>query len=416
MMNVCELKKLANELKSTIDLEKAAEEERNCVSRLMELLDPLDDKNEFEPEKSVLIQEIINDCWDWIVHHLPCTTWQNDPRVLPWLKFQRELSLKGLLDTDSHHPILYQVLENDYNAVAGNVLNIVALMPLFIRASRMTGYAEISKLDNYPLLRLNAAIEARRPQETDKFKDIIFLLRTAFYLIHHQCTVKQLALMPHLIYFRYPTTDEERRSELAIFNCLTTKIVPCLEFFRKSEDYIDTRAMNTIKELHNVAPLIPSGRQEFIRATSVNCWIYNFIQKSRLTTMIGESELLKETHRLLKVDFATQKSKSFEDALNFAHTVKSQLRTLTNEEAPLVSSAIRLFSLKKYIKQREDDPSEKHFFLSFSRKTKCDAAEKIRSNLLGRQVQLGFFEALAVKQGRLKQMLDDDEIVDLKCS
>lgn len=95
----------------------------------------------------------------------------------------------------------------------------------------MSGYARLDELDNcYPLLRLNECFSAKRSQETQKLKDILFLLQSSFYLIYKHCTVAQLHLIPYLIYFRQNTTDEERRSELAMFKTLTEKATDCLNF------------------------------------------------------------------------------------------------------------------------------------------------------------------------------------------
>ncbi|AWN73648.1 hypothetical protein LEAN103870_10285 [Legionella anisa] len=407
-MKVYELKKHVEELlKSKIDPLKTPREIIGFISKLVEILEPLEDKSEFYPGMMPPVKNLIDQFWYWVVGNVPYEQWKEGTYVIPWLSLQRLLVKEGLLAADFHHPVLYEALKNQFNHLAGNRLKITELMPLLIRAGRMLGYMDPTE-NGYPFVRLHAGIAARMPQEITKIKDIMFLLRSAFYLIYKYCTVEQLTLMPFLIYFRNLTTDEERRSELAIFNYLTQNTADCIEFFNTYDEYIDTRSITLIDALQNVSAWMPTKRPDFLNATNRSRWIYPFIQQVRLAA--GDdlgNDLINSTLHLLELDFATRKDQSFTGALSFTAAVKRQAQVLTNEEAKLVHSATCLFCLEKYIKHRVEDPlGDKHSFLSLSGETKCHAAEKRMSAILGRPTRFGFFETLAINQGRLKKLID----------
>ncbi len=404
-MKVCELKLRVDELKSNIVPLTSPRDIIDFASKLDEIVGPLEDERDVHPEMMPPVKELMNQFWHWVVCNLPYEQWKNGTHVASWLSLQQSLIKAGLLGADFHHPILYEVLENHFNQLAGKGLRITELMPLLIRASRMLGYANHNEAD-YPFVKLNAGIAAQKPQEIAKIKDIMFLLRSVFYLISRYCTLEQLTLMPFLIDFRYSTTDEERRSELAIFNWLTQNTAECLEFFNTHDQYIDTRSITLIESLQNVTDLIPTARGDFLRATNRSRWIYHFIQQARVCEGGTEDDLIESTLHLLDQDFSTQKDQSFASVLNFTAAVNKQARMLAGWEAKVVHSAIFLFCLEKYIKQRKEDARDKHSFLSLSGETKRQAAEKRKSVVLGKPVRFGFFETLAINQGRLKKLID----------
>ncbi|KTD55962.1 hypothetical protein Lsai_2092 [Legionella sainthelensi] len=418
-MKVGEFNRLIDELEEKILLEKSVDEVIRLVTRIKELAKMYDEEHDVPSEMIGSVQEIIHQFWSWSAHHLSFEQWHNDALVIPWLTFQKQLFKAGLLERDFHHSLLFQELKNRYDSVSDNQLKSTELLSLLTCASRMSGYARLDELDNsYPLLRLNECFSAKRSQETQKLKDILFLLQSSFYLLYKHCTVAQLHLIPYLIYFRQNTTDEERRSELAMFKTLTEKATDCLNFFHMQKDYIDTRSLKMVDALSQVAHLIPNRRGDFLQITNHCRWIYPFIQKSRIDLIMNDDVLLDETLRLLELDFDTQKDKSYPAALDFTAAAQKQIRTLTSREAKLVHTAITLFSLDKYIKQRQEDIRPKHSFLSLSRATKCQAAEKWKNSIRGMPLSIGFFEKMALNQGRLKQLIEslDEQERELKVS
>ncbi|AMP90765.1 hypothetical protein [Legionella pneumophila] len=413
-MKISELKKMVAELNKEVSGEAHCANIINLAGNLSEIIEYFEQDEHVSPELIYKIETVIYEFWKIVSNTLPYEEWQNSIQVAPWLTLQRSLVKAGLLPTDFHHPILYQHLKEHYEKLGNSPLGIDQLLPLLIRSSRMTGYAnkDPHSLDIYPHSQLNKQIEAKRPQELAKLKDILCLLRASFYLIYHYCTIEQLALIPYLIYFRNPTTDEERRSELAIFNWLTQKTADCLEFFKINEDYIDTRSLRQINELGSLRPFIPTARGDFIKLTNKEHWIYPFIQ-SRTNTPSSEFDLLNDTVNWIDTDFETEKVKSYQAALEFAHTVKKQASILTQRERKLVHAALYVFCLDKYIKQRKEDPRLRCTPFSLSGETKCRAAEKKQQEILGKPVKFGFFENLALNEGRLKNLTKTFETPEL---
>ncbi|HAT8178856.1 TPA: hypothetical protein JA361_05130 [Legionella pneumophila] len=404
-MKISELRKIVAELNKEVSSKVTCTNIINLAANLSEIIEYFEQDEHVGPELIYRIEAVICEFWKLVSLTLPYEEWQSSIQVAPWLTLQQSLSKAGLLPTDFHHPILYRHLKDHYESLGRSQLGIDQLLPLLIRCSRMTGYAnkEPQSLYIYPHSQLNKQIEAKRPQELAKLKDILCLLRSIFYFIHHCCTIEQLALIPYLIYFRNPTTDEERRSELAIFNWLTQKPTDCLEFFKTNEDYIDTRSFRQINELGPLRPSIPTARGDFIKLTNKEHWVYPFIQ-SRTNTPSSEYDLLNDTVNWLDTDFATEKDKSYHAALEFANTVKKQASILTQREKKIVHSALYVFCLDKYIKHRKEDPRPRCTPFSLSGETKCRAAEKKQQAILGKPVKFGFFENLSLNEGRLKTL------------
>ncbi|WP_454785233.1 hypothetical protein [Legionella sp. WA2024007413] len=415
-MKVSELKLRMGELKSSIELLEFPKEIVELVSRQTEMLALLEDQKEVDSNVMLLVKELINQFWLWVIRNVAYDQWATGTHVRPWLLFQKSLAKANLLEADFLHPILYEKLYNHFDDLAENRLRVTELMPLLISASRMLGYKEVTE-NNYPLERLNARISSEKPQVIANIKDVMFLLRTIFYLIHRYCTFEQCSLLPSLIYFRSHTTDEERRSELAIFNWLTQNTVECTQFFNTHNQYIDTRSIKLIEALQRVAHFLPSLRVEFLSATNQSRWLYPFIQQTRLEQKDTENSLIEKTFHLLETDFKTQKDKSLAASLSFVSEVNRQARILTNPEAKIVYSATYLFCLEQYKKHREKDLRDKHSLWSLSGDTKCQAAEKKKLVVLGKPVRFDFFETLAINQGRLKKIvnfLDEKQSLELE--
>lgn len=400
------LKKFVVELKSRIESEKHSNAEISFVARLTTILDALDDEEELTSTLIAPINELIDEFWDWALHNLPDAQWQESTEIAPWLDLQKLLVNERLLTANSHHPVVYLELKNRYNQVDNNALEINKLLPLLIRCSRMLGYARPQELDDYPLGKLSRLIQAKKPQEKEKLDDILFYLRTTFYLIHRYCTAEQLALLPFLIHFRTATTDEERRSELAIFNCLNENIIECIQFFLAHKYSINMRSLQKHEELKSVNTLIPSRLQDFIAATNEYQGIYFFIQQI-ITKQTAEE--LDELVRLLETDFTKHPDQSYTGAQQFAHTIKRHLPTLTEREAILLHNASYLFCLEHYKIDRKEDPLFRHSALSLSTETKQSAVEKKQLSIRGIPVAYSFFEKLALKQGRLKSLVESFE-------
>ncbi|KTC89627.1 hypothetical protein OQJ18_08405 [Fluoribacter dumoffii] len=415
-MKVYQLRILIDELKNTSLSLKAPLETRALKLKMDDLLDRYEEEEDVTPEMVRSLKGIINQFWKGVLRIIPCEQrelWTITPFVEPWLKFQCALASAGLLEADFHHLGVHQELQNYYTSlsVKGDPLNVNKLIPLIICAARMLGYAENHELENYPFSKLSQKISANRPQEIEKIEDIMFLLRTLFYLMHKHCTVEQIALLPSLIHFRYPTTDEERRSELAIFNWLTQQVSGCAQFFSTYDRFINMRSIREIDALHHITDLLPTGRRNYLKATDTNRWIYSFIAKFRCEPLFEKDneEAIEETIRLLKVDFSSNRDNSLSQILDFANSVKNQERLLPGWEAKIVHAALYAFCMEKYTDQFAADKHPKDTFSARCgwELLKCNAAEKRKlAAASGKPVKLGFFESLAANQGRLKKLID----------
>lgn len=405
-MQVGALKKFVVELQSRMESEKHSDAAISFVARQTTVLAALDDDEELNSTLIPPIKELIHEFWDWALHNLPYTQWQNSTEVAPWLELQELLVKARLLTADIHHPQVYLELKNRYHQVDNNTLELTQLLPLLIRCSRMLSYAKQQELDDYTLGKLSNLIQAKRPQEKEKLDDILFYLRTIFYLIHRYCTAEQLALLPFLIHFRTATTDEERRSELAIFKCLDEHIIECIKFFLAHKYSINMRSLQKHEELKSVGTLVPSRLQDFIAATNEYQGIYFFIQK---IIMKQSTEKLDELVRLLEADFTKHPDQSYTGAQQFAHSLKMHLPVLSEKEAIFLHDAAYFFCLEHYKIERQEDPLFRHRPLSLSSETKQSAVEKKQLSLRGIPVAYSFFEEIALKQGRLKGLVESFE-------
>lgn len=418
-MKVGEFKKQIDELRSSVSLLKTPMDASDLVAKLSELVAPFGDQIDIQPDMMPPVKELLKQFWNRVIRTIPCehsNQWNTSACVKPWLALQRSLVNADLLHADFHHPMMFEELKSRFYhlSATSNSLKCMELISLLKSTSRMLLYAELDELKNYPVAKLNEKIIANRPQEIEKLQDIIFLLRSTFYLMYQHCTLEQLALMPALIYFRIPTTDEERRSELAIFNWLTKDINACVQFFNINDRYINLRSIKEVDALHHVAHLLPTGligRKNFLRATDASCWIYPFIHRFRGNPDFLEDKeaALEETLRLLKKDFNRQNDKSLIGVWDFALSVKMYERILTGSEAKIVHSAIYALCMEKYIGQFNvgAQPQESFSLRAEWESVKRQAAEKSKmAAVYGKTERLGFFETLAVNQGRLKKLIN----------
>ncbi|MFO2936302.1 hypothetical protein SCR11_00385 [Legionella pneumophila serogroup 1] len=155
-MKISELKKMVAELNKEILLNVSRAEIIRLASNLSGIIEHFDEKEDVGPELMRQVEAIICEFWKLVSLSLPYDEWQNSIQVTPWLTIQRSLSKAGLLPTDFHHPILYQQLKEHYEKLGHSPLGIDQLLPLLIRSSRMTGYAnkDPQSLDTYPYAQL----------------------------------------------------------------------------------------------------------------------------------------------------------------------------------------------------------------------------------------------------------------------
>lgn len=397
-----------NALGAFLEGDGEGEEVFSLVLQLGALLQDLSDESPVYPELMVEVRLILDQYWAWVAKNIAHESWQKGEEVSPWLHLQKQLSRAGLLESDYHHPILFRVLARQYLSLGQSQLELDKLLFMLTRSGRLISYVERGGSPGYPMVQLNASIaKIERLQlghEVGKLKAKTTILVTLFYLLHRCCTVEQLALIPPLIYYRLHTTDEERNSELAIFTSLCSDIPVWQAFFARNNCYVDTKAFRDEACLKDLAPLIPTARMALLHAVDNTRWIYSFIYQSRQLKLLDENQLLAHTIELFRKEFATLQDRSYSAALDFAAETRRQINCLTEREANLVHDALYTFCLYVYEEERPKDKFANPF--APSGKTKCNAAEKKRKDLAGFPIKYGFFEVIALKQGRLGALVN----------
>lgn len=193
-------------------------------------------------------------------------------------------------------------------------------------------------------------------------------------------------------------TDEEKiiaSSTIYLF-CLDKYVLE----HQKMDEQTSADDSPTIKAAKS---LIVDFRQKFqFSAIPDNPWLLVFQQRS--STLLGKDDiqLLRYAEQLFTIQFDNQEDKSYSAAMKFSAEIKKEYQELSEKESDLVHDALHSFCLKQYALDRRSDKQE-HSKLSFSADTKCNGALKQRSSILGYAHQgMGFFERMALKQGRLK--------------
>lgn len=404
-----EFKKEVEKLAHFIQENDYPEVVRKLVLSLDNLLKPLDDEGEVTPELMAKVCPIVDEFWHWVRQTLPCKKWQEGAEVKPWLTVQEKLAKAGLIAANYHHPQLYKQLAEQCDRLGDGQLALTKLISLLKPCGRLIGYAELSELGNYPLDRVNASIahseKLKLRHEIGKQKNKITLIAAIYYLIHHHCTVAQINLLHPLIYFRLSTTDEERRSEQAIINCLFNQSVNWQILFANKAVYIDVRERGINDCLKEISHLLPKSNHGFINALNEKRWIYAFIRQCRKSHLLEEGDLITYTMQLFQTDFLTLKDSSYMAALDFSALVRRKTPSLTAKELGIVHCALYVFCLSEYERDRKVDPRPDSYYL-FSGATKCNAAVKKQQFLMGLNPKFGFFEAMALKQGRLNSLIN----------
>ncbi|KTD18713.1 Uncharacterised protein [Legionella lansingensis] len=344
---------------------------------------------------------VLNEFWRWVATNLPSEEWITASEVQPWIDFQKKLIEHGL--QDANEPQKYQLLVK--TACGNGQLDIARLVTLLMMCARMLGYAQEGKLADYPLGKIREIIATYLPpHEKDKYKNIITMLVSLFLLLNQHCSDDQLDILPQLIDSRPLTTDEERRSELAIVQCLTKRVLLSRSFFKQHRDYIDSRETRVNPDLKAFQALLPKLEVNFLLALDRFSWSEIFVIESKSFT--SEGERFKLTVQALLDDFACSKDHSYLACLPFARKIKKDVAALPEKEKDFIHQALHVFCLHVYENDRRNDPRSGGFF---SGETKRSAALKKIQEAIGESVSLSFMEFLATKQGRLSQVIAEFE-------
>ncbi|MFT4059755.1 MAG: hypothetical protein QM652_09420 [Legionella sp.] len=402
-MKIREFKKLVLKLRKNPSL--VEEYSETVLSFTTQLSEKLAEDYKLNSELMQPLVKILDKFWDRIIYQHRYDEWQNIPLIHLWLNFQHSLQAAELLARD-YHP-LFTKLHDKANPPDHNLLEVNLLLKLLKSCCRSIGYTIPEASEHYPWQRLEEKIKGSISHEQEKAEDNISLLRIIFHLLYHRYTAEQLELIPYLIFYYPATTDEERKSEIAIFNWLYKNAPNCLEFFSKYDERVNGRIYNKYKEvLQPIWALIPTNRLTLIKETAKTHWLYLFIHKVRTQPLQNENDLFYEIKILLTANFSIQKDKSYTAALNFANAIKAHAKKLSVHETKILDVAIYSFLLGIYL------TIDKNNFFSFWTNTKKAAAEKKQSEAMGKKFNYSLLESIALSEGRLNQIVQNYEPID----
>ncbi|STX49086.1 Uncharacterised protein [Legionella hackeliae] len=381
-----EVKSIQDLIKPLVNLSKDLEHEKLSVILAL--------KKEIYP--------LLEDFWLSVTTTLPSSDWQTSPRVKPWIDFQEALKKEGWEDAD--HPQRYQELAKRFSASDG-VVNCANVLNLLKESTRMLSYTSQEAVNNYPLGKLTKEIIARKSHmyEKEKQQSIVTMLSILFYIFHHYCTAEQLEILPLLCQYRLLTTDEERLSESATIQYLTQQISASQLFFITHKNYIDPREWNTNANITALATLLPKNCTEFKKKLEQVPWIKILLKQCSEDDK--QQAVIKGAKQLLD-NFTSLENHSYAAALSFSAAVKRQEMMMSKEQHALINAILYIFCLQVYNKERRNGADR---FFGFSGETKCNAAVKKIDEITGATTKFGVWEYLALKQGRLGELVTDYE-------
>ncbi|KTD17944.1 hypothetical protein [Legionella jordanis] len=319
-----------------------------------------------------------------------------------WLNFQQNLVAGGF--KEAANPQQYHELAAQFTK--GFQLDLDHFLKLIINCCRMLGYADPDELASYPLGKLAAHISERRHlgHEFEKLKSIVTILAMLYKLVDNYCTAEQIELLPKLLRVRLGTTDEEIRSEQALFFCLTERKLHCLNFFSRHQDFLSLREIRLNHELQALKAYMPNNEAALRAQVKKPNWTKVFLSgmkqyKSGEIGLRGWAEELEEY-------FLNWHDKTYLASFEFAQAVKKEVST-KQVDAEFTHAILYIFCLLRYNAARRKEGAGG--FFSFSEETKCNTALKKIANLVGEAPELGWKHMMALKQGRLKELSSEFE-------
>lgn len=420
-MKISELKEIIEKFAPSV-----ASEHKKYAERLLNLFDAenIDSLvSSSNPEDLLMkatkkaIYAIFTDFWQEIVTHLPEEQWESTKEVQPWCQLQNELINRGF--EDAHHPQLYQQYARTFSLINLNVdsqvdskgeskaapkVDLKSLVELLILAARLIGYATEKEIDGYPDKKITENIinKSAIEHEKQKLKIEVTMLAVLSILLNEHCCAEQIVLLKKLSTYRPLTTKEEKTSEQKIITWLTAQPFSCQAFFTLlCKDYFD-RSQPMVNGFTDLLKLLPSKNNAILTSLCEPQWLKILLKRCK--SSVSEIDIGGE----LFLDFATLKNHSYQAALSFTHSLKSQLESLNKTDRIKLNQLLYSFCLHAYERDRKNDPNSSGFF-SFSQQTKLNTALKKIKSLNNIPTEFGFKERLALKQGRLGDLTSEFE-------
>jgi hypothetical protein len=372
---------------------------KDFCEKLTHLFDELDD-DEVNFALINSINTIITDFWRKACEE-DVPDWQANPFISPWLKLASDLREMGC-KPDAHHRYFYQHFQREYDQSGDGKISAGLFIGVIKSCCRMIGYADRFALEGYPLSKLEQQItraeQLKQSHTLDVCKARVTALSVIFYIFYHHCSERQREILPHLLHYRTPTTDEERRSEKALIRTLVNNAQAVSFFFVQRSNYVEGRELNENHSLQALKRLIPASKAALLTAILGKFWH----QISGNITSKPDN-LTEAFIKTLTGNFELQNDKSYSGALSFAAQVIHQSEGMSLSIVSNLLSALYIFCLQRYIDLRKSEPATESLW-QFSSSTKCNAARKLQLGEMGAAVALSTKEFLACNEGRLKEL------------
>lgn len=385
-------------------IEIFALERENCLlskafcDQLTALFDALNEDDEVNLALINSISSVITAFWHQALEgNAPYSV------INPWLELGDALKEVGCLLPNPHHPYFYRRWQLDYDKNGDGKILAEQFLPIIMSCCRMIGYVNERDLQGYPLPYLENKISRAKQLKfrhlEESCEGFVTSLSVIFYILNHHCSKKQQEILQNLIHYRAFTTSEERRSESALLTTLIDNPGDVLNFLLENKDYVEGRVLlnNSLKTLKG---LIPESRAELIAKTTGKCWYYKIIHS---INTIAPRHLVEIFSKILTESFASQKARTYPDALAFADHVIQASEDFSPFVGDSILSAAYVFCLQQYINLRKAEPAAESMW-EFSSATKCNAARKLLKEETGTPSGLSPKEFFASNQGRLKDL------------
>ncbi|KTD45918.1 hypothetical protein Lrub_2715 [Legionella rubrilucens] len=392
-MTVGDLKKALQELieayqqmKWTLGVDRA--------TGILEALSGLDETSAVDEEEKKLLRQMIKNNWQDVIVTLKPDQWERDAKVLPLIRFQKQLEAQKMIPVNDHHSLCFKEVIDRFNQSPG-LFKAETLSALLQSTCRVIGYAEHEEMDCYPSARLKKRAESSSPGAKANLDMSITSMAALFYLLYYQTSEARVELIPFLIDYRERTTDEERRSESAMLRFLRNTPYRAVELIKQMEHRISYHILLKEKEFEAIRPLLPALRKTFLKVLSPDLWHFKANQDRGIDDVI--------TRKVALCNAITAQFKAMAVPYYGIETLCQQIKgqeglLLSPKDRELLDESLALFKLQQYREQRESE-GLRHTF--FSGELKYRAAKKQEQTLLGVPEKLGFLEWLAAHQGRL---------------
>lgn len=370
------------------------------------------------------VQNLLKQFWTWYAETVPEDQWEIHEQADPWIRFQGKLMLKGILPSNYHHPLLFNVVKQRF-ALHGEKLELEPLLELLSATCRATGFVPIDNVEDYPLS-IITDMKEQATMHDKRLQNIITHIAVLFALLFYYSCNKQTRLLFLAVNYRERTnldnelahsgkkrTKSEKFSETKLLHFLLYKTHIRVWFFRENEKYFDSYTLKDPIFLPFKA-ILPPTRENLLFMLNTKRWFFSFLSIS-LTG--ARSAVVPNMVCKLQEDFISQPDVSYNAALSYAASVSKYQGLLApknketpkdkeqEQEADYLRDAVKAFCLQQYLNKRGNETD--NTLRLFSRETKCNIAKREIRLLSGASVSpLSFWENIARSRGRLGDIIN----------